>query len=84
MAKASLKEFPFNNRKFELLQVLWWDIRKFGEPLEKLILDPCTDNDGNIRKVTNSYILLILDPCTDNDGNIRKVTNNYILLSIDS
>ena len=76
MPKDSLKEFPFNNRKFELLQVLWWDIRKFGEPLEKLILDPCTDNDGNIRKVTNSYKLLILDPCTDNDCNIRKMTKN--------
>ena len=33
-------------------QVLWWDIRKFNNPVERLVLDPkIKDDDGSTEKV---------------------------------
>ena len=35
-----------------MMQVLWWDIRKFTSPVERLVLDPkIKDDDGSTEKV---------------------------------
>ena len=40
--------------------VMWWDIRKFTTPLEKLVLDPkLKEEEGSTENVRQSLMLLL-------------------------
>lgn len=40
---------------FVIFQVLWWDIRKFTEPTERLVLDP--SKKGNLENALGAISL---------------------------
>ena len=48
-------KFLKKNQSF-LCQVMWWDIRKFTTPVEKLILDPkLKEEEGSTEHVMRKY-----------------------------
>ena len=51
--------------------MLWWDIRKFVEPLESLILDPCGDK-GSLSKVNKGSLSKV------NKGSLNKVNKGSL------
>ena len=38
-------------------QVKWWDLRKFSEPVEVLILDPCKEGTPDLERAHGSSCL---------------------------
>ena len=45
------------NSNFRQLQVKWWDPRKFTEPIEVLVLDPCKEGTPDIERAHGSSCL---------------------------
>ena len=39
------------------LKVKWWDLRKFSEPVEVLILDPCKEGTPDLERAHGSSCL---------------------------
>ena len=58
--------------------VMWWDIRKFTTPVEKLILDPkLKEEDGTTENVEREFIFSLRLVILGARGNMSGVRANY-------